>query len=241
MFVETAFSTGLTKSEKRVLVAEGHDTYNDVFRRGTTARSMTGSAAAASLRLAVAPSVELLVVNQSLPTPKVAEQDYAKLTMQANKIADCIDANRPGTQNVHHVGISSEASVWLLLMRFGKAHVPGEYVPYFSFLTEDVGNGQRQTNANRWDISVFAQVLSNQPPSLAHKIQVKTSSLDMGYGKTYAEDIAVVYTLEDLRTANHPVFATTVVRECLVELEEPGCERISTLLDAQTDKLLDLI
>lgn len=243
MFIETAYDPELPLQEREELFEQGNTIYERLSRKGFKGGIMTGDAATASTRLALRPAYEALVLRDSLPTPAEEEQSYTRLLHASADIAANLAMTPEEGSSIRNdlIGCTSEISVQLLLMRFGIREVPGEYGPFFTFVSEDYGDGRRATIRNRWDVSVYTEGEEAKPPKVAHKVQVKTTHNEYAACKgDYAEDIAVVYTLEDLKVGKHALRFATIIQECFYEAEH-GVERVTPYLNRRTNQLLDIM
>jgi len=143
---------------------------------------------------------------------------------------------------IETVGALSEEAVELMLSRYVINHSVGGFIPVASVFSQDCGRIANSTIKSGWDISIF----TNYPefPTLAHRLQVKTTPKDDEYVEATDFDIVSV---SDLRIPTEKHGRTTpekILNEILCEHEGTNTyidpRQARAYLDCRTEVLLDI-
>lgn len=201
-------------------------------------------------------SVEWVYGHEQIPPEEVGKSQLKRLRQFGEVVLGIAnEQNRaePVNPEAHRrqqgvLGLSSELIVKWLLERFhmkeglseSQVVVPG------TLSQEGLRNENRDVTNSHFDFGVVMQFDRNEPPELAHKIQVKTDKLSMMFRTGYDDDIAVIATSEHLsippkRGRRKQVNVTVVLDELVSEAKgtAQNPEHVSDNLDKRTDLLLD--
>jgi hypothetical protein len=201
--------------------------------------------ARASLRKQQIPIFHSMLANYRLPNQQIMEDRYEGLVRLSNSLLDHSTEYRYAKDDdaIELRGILGEMAVLLLLQRFAINELPeSSWIPVQSYFSEDHGgNCISTTTKPAWDINIFTQLDKTEPIQQTYKIQVKTHEKDFLPYQESALDIININ--QDLSLdEKESRIASLIIRSCLAEKKNPNnCERIASMLDERTDRMLDKI
>lgn len=244
VLLETATDPRLDITEKQELLGCAQDYWQEVRTRSRrSSRTLSPWASFTTGRLATFGSMKWLIAGDQIGPVATIRDDYGKLIEAGNEQLESQARAQTVETKLSIGGDIAETSVMLLLTRFALLHGEGEYLPTFSYLSEDQGGQHGSQILKRWDVSVFTQPDSAIPPERKYQLQVKSRNGGKSSDKVYDEDfVTMVYARDDLALGRNPrtMPLGVIVNECRSEADgEAG--RWTSNLDARTDKLLDIM
>lgn len=214
------------------------------LRPSTTSETAVKVGGRATLELASWSLMQWLICGERVAPKADIESAYVSTAQAAQHNADHFQ-NIPGNNAAVRqlVGVLSEASVQLLLLRSIITGDLDDRVSVFSFFSEDNANSPGSYNVGRWDVSVYDQLDGEETlPTLTYPIQVKTSKESAGKQLSYDKNgVVVIPVKETLALGREILHPGLIPSECFAEVNGTATQTMQRRLDERVGLLLDAI
>ncbi|MGH7237461.1 MAG: hypothetical protein ACREGF_02920 [Candidatus Saccharimonadales bacterium] len=241
--VEQAYLAGKESSDEAIKwIGRSSEMYSSVIAecQWTRPNWLSPTEARARLQLIQLPNHAAIAVNQTLPSPAMADKAYRQSVALAQDFQQSYFNNREmmtKDQATDTVGAGAELAVLLLGQRLAVYSIGCEnWMIMPSLYSQDRANQAGSVHNQAWDLSGYD---GSSGVNLQNRIQVKSTNYENGNHSNYAANISLVHVSPDLSLPGEehtpPVW---IIADCYRELCEPNPIAPSDRLMRRTNLLL---